>query len=92
MPIISPNEAWFTFVLEAYPGTFQHKEEFEVVCNTFHSMSAQGTSAATKFTPTFKLVVQYHIDKQELSGNTLTRIHKRARGTFFSPEGTKDKE
>ena len=27
----------------------------------------------------------------ELSGNTLTRILKRARATFFSPEGTKDR-
>ena len=68
-----------------------NKDEFEVVCNTFHGMSAQGTLVAPTFTPTFKPVVQYHIDKWELSGNTLTRIHKRARATFFSPEGTKDR-
>ena len=54
-----------------------NKEEFEVVCNTFHSMSAQGTLVAPTFAPTFKRVVQYHIDKWELSGNTLTRIPKR---------------
>ena len=41
--------------------------------------------------PTFRPLVQYHVDKWELSGNTLTRIHKRARATFFSPEGTKDR-
>ena len=33
----------------------------------------------------------YHTDTWELSGNTLTRIHKRTRATFFSPEGTKDR-
>ena len=63
------------------------KEEFEVVCNTFHTQSAQGTIVA----PVFRPLVQYHVDKWELSGNTLTRIHKRARATFFSPEGTKDR-
>ena len=68
-----------------------NKDDFEVVCNTFHGMSAQGTLVAPTFTPSFKPVVQYHIDKWELSGNTLTRIHKRARATFFSPEGTKDR-
>ena len=31
-----------------------------------------------------------HTDKWELSGNTLTRTHKRSRATFFSPAGTKD--
>ena len=64
-----------------------NKDEFEVVCNTFHNTSAQGTLVA----PTFKPLVQYHVDKWELSGNTLTRIHKRVRATFFSPEGTKDR-
>ena len=64
-----------------------NKEEFEVVCNTFHTQSAQGTIVA----PVFRPLVQYHVDKWELSGNTLTRIHKRARATFFSPEGTKDR-
>ena len=48
-------------------------------------------TVAPTFTPTFKPVVQYHIDKWELSGTTLTRIHKRARASFFSPEGTKDR-
>ena len=62
-----------------------NKEEFEVVCNTFHSQSAQGTIVA----PVFRPLVQYHVDTWELSGSTLTRIHKRARATFFSPEGTK---
>ncbi|CAE7244727.1 unnamed protein product [Symbiodinium sp. CCMP2456] len=64
-----------------------NKDEFEVVCNTFHNMSPQDTMAS----PTFKTLVQYHVDKWELAGNTLTRIHKRARATFFSPEGTKDR-
>ena len=63
------------------------KEEFEIVCNTFHDTRTQGTIVA----PTFKPLVQYHVHKWELSGNTLTRIHKRARATFFSPEGTKDR-
>ena len=57
------------------------------MCNTFHTQSAQGTIVA----PVFRPLVQYHVDKWELSGNTLTRIHKRARATFFSPEGTKDR-
>ena len=64
-----------------------NKEEFEVVCNTFHTQSAQGTIVALVFRP----LVQYHVDKWELSGNTLSRIHKRARATCFSPEGTKDR-
>ena len=41
-----------------------NKEEFEVACNTFHTQSAQGTIVA----PVFRPVVQYHIDKWELSG------------------------
>ena len=57
------------------------------MCNTFHTQSAQGTIVA----PVFRPLVQYHVDKWELSGSTLTRIHKRARATFFSPEGTKDR-
>ena len=64
-----------------------NKEEFEVACNTFHNSSAQGTIVASVLRP----LVQYHVDKWELSGNTLTRIHKRARATFFSREGTKDR-
>ena len=60
-----------------------NKEEFEVVCNTFHNTSAQGTMVALVFRP----LVQYHVDKWELSGNTLTLIHKRARATFFLPKG-----
>ena len=31
-----------------------------------------------------------HTAKWELSGNTLTRTHKRSRATFSSPDGTKD--
>ena len=57
------------------------KDEFEIVCNTFHNTSTQGTLVA----PTFRPLVQKHVDKWELSGNTLTRIHNRARATFFSP-------
>ena len=64
-----------------------NKEEFEIVCNTFHDTSTQGTIVAS----TFKPLVQYHVDTWELSGNTLTRIHKRARDTFFAPKGTKDR-
>ena len=57
------------------------------MCNTFHSMSAQGTSAAPKFTPTFKLVVQYHIDKRELSGNTLTPHAQKGERYFLFSRG-----
>ena len=62
------------------------KDEFVEVCDMFHGLSSQGTLIAPTFTPMY-----YHTDRWELSGNTLTRIHKRARATFFSPEGTKDR-
>ena len=63
------------------------REEFESVCNFFHEAHSHGTLVA----PTFHTPVYYHTDTWELSGNTLTRIHKRTRATFFSPEGTKDR-
>ena len=63
------------------------RNEFESVCNFFHETGSHGTLVA----PTFHTPVYYHTDTWELSGNTLTRIHKRTRATFFSPEGTKDR-
>ena len=63
------------------------RNEFESVCNFFHETGSRGTLVA----PTFHTPVYYHTDTWELSGNTLTRIHKRTRATFFSPEGTKDR-
>ena len=63
------------------------RDEFESVCNLFHESSSHGTLVA----PTFHTPVYYHTDTWELSGNTLTRVHKWARATFFSPEGTTDR-
>ena len=63
------------------------KEEFVHVCNVFHSNGgSQGTLIAPASAPFY-----YHTDRWELSGNILTRIHKRSRATFFAPDGTKDR-
>ena len=48
------------------------RNEFESVCNCFHETGSHGTLVA----PTFHTPVYYHTDTWELSGNTLTRIHK----------------
>ena len=60
------------------------REEFESVCNFFHEAHSHGTLVA----PTFHTPVYYHTDTWELSGNTLTRIHKREPLSFL-PKGLK---
>ena len=44
--------------------------------------------------PTFKKTFQYHADCWVLdsANHTLTRLHKRARATLLSPEGTQDSQ
>ena len=44
-----------------------NKEEFEVVCNAFHTQSAQGTIVA----PVFRPLVQYHVDKSSGSSRVI---------------------
>ena len=62
-----------------------NQPEFEQMCNLLKDPSTSGTLVA-------HTAPQYsHTDKWELSGNTLTRTHKRSRATFFSPDGTKDR-
>ena len=58
-----------------------NKEEFETVCNTFNSQSAQGTIVA----PVFRPLIQCHVDKWELSGHTLTTHTQKSESYFFFP-------
>ena len=83
VPIVRQGSLLF---LRPTLGAF-NKDEFVEVCNLLHDSNEHGTLIApTQFNP-----VYYNADRWELSGNTLTRIHKRSRATFFSPEGTKDR-
>ena len=58
--------------------------DFEGVCNTFHGLreSSSKPLGCSHFSSCHRWVSE---------GNTLATIHKRARKTLFTPEGTKDR-
>ena len=62
---------------------------FAPLCNDFHAQFSAPAPPGL-IAPTFN-PVYYHADRWVLKGNTLIRLHPRARKTLFVPTGTKDR-
>ena len=62
---------------------------FAPLCNDFHAQLSAPAPPGL-IAPTFN-PVYYHADRWVLKGNTLIRLHPRARKTLFVPTGTKDR-
>ena len=62
---------------------------FAPLCNDFHAQFSAPAPPGL-IAPTFN-PVYYHADRWVVKGNTLIRLHPRARKTLFVPTGTKDR-